>query len=485
VSGPLPVPTPTGVRIAGDHYQWQFAWLSCLGAVRDALTNHPNPVLSVGVEIDGVGNLDDVVLYRLRQPHSYHQVKYTVDSSTPVNFAYLTAASSTGGPSILSKISSSRAKLGRPVELHLVSNRAPDPKDVLIADRDARTGLLLPRAAAGGPKSERGRARAKWAAALGIPGNELLELLAALHFDLARDPAQLHETVSLTMLVTGLRGDTAAVEAGAGWIAQQVRDGRRVLELATITEAIDTLALRAGPTRTVISIATLKPDPLSDQAQLALDWVDRFDGEDAYLKRRPKPPASWSQLQAEIETIPTRLAGAAHVVVTGSLRLAPAFAVGAALRMVTNTDVAVLQRDQLWSSDTPYDAPQQPAVLRRDVGKGPDLAIAIGVATEITDDVLDYVNECDLPIATLITLAPPGGALDRSVTSPGQANALAVGLRDAARRTAKGNPRVHLFLAAPMGLALLLGHRWNRVAPTVVYEDLKDAGYEAAFTVSA
>jgi hypothetical protein len=36
-----------------------------------------------------------------------------------------------------------------------------------------------------------------------------------------------------------------------------------------------------------------------------------------------------------------------------------------------------------------------------------------------------------------------------------------------------------------MGLALLLGHRWNRIAPTVVYEDLAALGYEAAFRVSA
>jgi hypothetical protein len=36
-----------------------------------------------------------------------------------------------------------------------------------------------------------------------------------------------------------------------------------------------------------------------------------------------------------------------------------------------------------------------------------------------------------------------------------------------------------------MGLALLLGHRWNRVAPTTVYEDLSALGYEAAFTISA
>lgn len=45
---------------------------------------------------------------------------------------------------------------------------------------------------------------------------------------------------------------------------------------------------------------------------------------------------------------------------------------------------------------------------------------------------------------------------------------------------------MHLFLACPMGLALLLGNRWNRLCQTVVYEDIKiDDGYEAAFTVEA
>ena len=52
------------------------------------------------------------------------------------------------------------------------------------------------------------------------------------------------------------------------------------------------------------------------------------------------------------------------------------------------------------------------------------------------------------------------------------------------RRAAHDHQRVHLFLATPIGLALLLGHRWNRVAPTIVYDDLPP-GYEAAFTISA
>ena len=41
-----------------------------------------------GSRLMDVGNVDDVVLYRRFPPHTYTQVKYTVDSSTPVNTDY-------------------------------------------------------------------------------------------------------------------------------------------------------------------------------------------------------------------------------------------------------------------------------------------------------------------------------------------------------------------------------------------------------------
>ena len=234
-----------------------------------------------------------------------------------------------------------------------------------------------------------------------------------------------------------------------------------------------------------MSVATLTPDPLVAQARYALDWVDRFDGPDAYAKRRPKPPATWQQLQADIEAIPSHLGAASHVAITGSLRQATAFTVGAALRMVTNTDVAIVQRGALWTSDAPYPTPITPDATGHHLGQGSDIAIAIQIATTISSDVLDFLHDQHLPVDQLIVLSPPGGPRDNAVASPEDACALALGLRDAARRAVRGPPRVHLFLAGPMGLSLLLGHRWNRVAPTTVYEDLAALSYEAAFTVSA
>lgn len=488
MTGPQPAPSASGVRIAGDRYQWLVAWQACVTVLRDAATGSANPAVSVEVEADHAGNLDDVIIRHHQPPHSYKQVKYAVDSSSPVNAGYLTAPSRTGGPSILRKIATAWRQLtsaGEPVELAIVTNRAPDPADPLISGRDARTRLLLPRAGKGGPASARGRARTDWAQAAGLSEEELLKLLTVLDFDLARDRAHLEETVKLTMFTAGLRSDTAALAAAADWVAEQVVAGRRELDLDAIEHAVTTLALGSGPTRTIVSIATLTPDPLAAHATYAIDWVNRFDGPDAYAKRRPRPPATWQQLQAAIENIPTQLGTASHVSITGSFRLAPAFTIGAALRMVTSTDIAVMQRGTPWRSNAHYSTPITPASDEYGIGQGEDIAIAIEVATMMTADVRRFLQEHRIPADRLVVLRPPGGSRDNAVAGPEQACALAVGLRDAARRAARGCPRVHLFLATPMGLALLLGHRWNRIAPTTVYEDLASLGYEAAFTVSA
>ena len=95
-----------------------------------------------------------------------------------------------------------------------------------------------PGPATGGPRSARGKARAAWAQAAGLTEAELLDLLAVLDFDLARDRGHLEETVKLTMLVTGLRGDDEALAAGADWVAEQVVAGRRDLDLAAIENAV-------------------------------------------------------------------------------------------------------------------------------------------------------------------------------------------------------------------------------------------------------
>lgn len=77
------VPGASGVRIAGDDYQWLHVWRCCLEALHENSTgNTVNPVVAVGVEEPNVGNGDDIVLHRLSAPNTYVQVKYAVDNRT-------------------------------------------------------------------------------------------------------------------------------------------------------------------------------------------------------------------------------------------------------------------------------------------------------------------------------------------------------------------------------------------------------------------
>lgn len=486
----LPAPSRTGVRIAGDMFQWLFVWQGCVRVLRDAQLHTPNPVVKVGVEVDGVGNLDDVVLYRAAPPNDYAQVKYAVDSQTPVGEEYLFAPSSTNGPSVVAKVFQIWQSLvteEKPFQLRLISNRSPDAADPLVALRDSRTQLLLPRAGLNGPVSRAGRARRRWAAALGTTEGELLRFLGDLRLDIARDPQHVLDLVEHLMFAAGLRHDEKAASDGINWVARQVRDGHRHLDHAMIRHAAEDLDLNRGPARAILSIATLKPDPLKEEADHALDWTTRFHGDTPFSKRRPEPPASWVQLQADIEDAPNRLPrDATAIAITGSIRLAPAFLTGTSFRMVTGIDLGVLQRGRLWSTTEPYDAPLVPQQDDITIDEGHDLAVAMAVAADLAADVEDFVRAHTIPVGRLLVLRPPNGTSDGAVPDAATANALAVGMRDAVRRACRGAPHIHLFLAAPMGLALMLGHRWNRLRPTTVYEDVDtEAVYEPAFVVSA
>ncbi|HKO86094.1 MAG TPA: SAVED domain-containing protein [Actinomycetota bacterium] len=81
-----------------------------------------------------------------------------------------------------------------------------------------------------------------------------------------------------------------------------------------------------------------------------------------------------------------------------------------------------------------------------------------------------------------LSLGPGPGR--RMITSSAHATATAVGIRDLVRQLARehGAQRLHLLLAVPHGLALLLGHLWDRMLPTLGYEDLgAENAYQPAF----
>jgi hypothetical protein len=63
------------------------------------------------------------------------------------------------------------------------------------------------------------------------------------------------------------------------------------------------------------------------------------------------------------------------------------------------------------------------------------------------------------------------GVGQRSI--PGEAEALGFiyGAFDEIRYAARGRPKLHIFLSCPNGIGVLLGHLWNRVPATQLYDD--------------
>jgi hypothetical protein len=167
----------------------------------------------------------------------------------------------------------------------------------------------------------------------------------------------------------------------------------------------------------------------------------------------------------------------------GKMRLAAGFLAGFELSDVAGFSVAVQQRDEEWVSDG--DRPDIIVVTEAiEIGRGDELAIGISVAADLTEDVRVYVEEAGLPVSRLVITRPDAGVGRTAIDGPDEARGLANAVLDAARAELRGEkvPALHLFQAAPLGFAVLLGHAWNRMPETVVYEDLGAGwGYAPTF----
>lgn len=105
-------------------------------------------------------------------------------------------------------------------------------------------------------------------------------------------------------------------------------------------------------------------------------------------------------------------------------------------------------------------------------GGGPDVAVALGVAQRLHDDVRDYVTRCLPRVGRVISLQVADGAHGRSVRDAAHALQLAddVAGRVRGRSFEERGGALHLFVAGPKSLAFFLGRYVAGFGPTVVYE---------------
>ena len=93
------------------------------------------------------------------------------------------------------------------------------------------------------------------------------------------------------------------------------------------------------------------------------------------------------------------------------------------------------------------------------------------MTAQIEHDVLDYIQTSSLPVATLIAIAPASGVGQTSIPGEGEALGFVYAAFDEIRRCDRSAAKLHLFQGAPNGIGILLGHLWNRVPVTQLYDD--------------
>ena len=208
-------------------------------------------------------------------------------------------------------------------------------------------------------------------------------------------------------------------------------------------------------------------DALDDRCDQLLDLVPNFDGR--YLR----PGKKWN-----VDIEPKLTEFLQHAVSRhSSLRLvidahiSVAVAVGRILDVKAGRSISIEQRTpgvgrEDWEPNTGVDGP--PALLTADGGEG-----AVVLALSITHDVLPAVRayaEQHLPKAHVLQVKGAGGASALSIVSGAHAWQIVEQLASELR-TIPGVPgrQIHLFAAAPNGLAFFLGRQLG-LGPITVYE---------------
>ncbi|MEX5236127.1 SAVED domain-containing protein [Kocuria arenosa] len=492
-AGPL---SPSGVRRGGDHYQDLFVWAAAM-----RLVQRDSPFTVLEVEARGVGNVDDVVLRGRSGADEFGQVKWSSKAGALLDEDFMTSVRATRGTSLLQKLYGSYQKL-RPAKGHgahptlqLITNRAADPGHDLLGHIDGRSDLLIPYAADQSSTSKAGILLAGWATHVEAERHELLEMLEHLRFTTGRTISGETERIQALMASVGLHSNHQSLEQGLSAAAAWVRNGLRTVTPQDVEKDIDRLGLQAGEPKAVLLVQAIDRDGHPEDATAALDWVDLFEGNAPRERTHPRDRRNRETMQQELEAAVQRLenAGWRKMVIRGAMRQATFFLVGAAAPRTRQWALSYMQRrgseaDHIWDTETPRVLVPQPIAQSTPVEAGNELAVVINFALDATPAVLSYVRQAGLQVREVMSLSPEEGAHDQSVAGSGEAICYVQHLINAVRRQIEQHPsteRVHLFLAGPGGLALLLGHRWNRVRATTVYEHLgTGAGYAPAFQIS-
>ena len=475
----------SGARIRGDDFQHLAGWVQ----VVQALFRGSN-VEKIGIEDPMQPGADDVTVYRSPGRSLFLQAKSAVDARQPASFRWFCDPSDAGGPSILQKfyrVWSNCASTARP-KLVLLTNRPADCDDPLMRLRDGRDGTIAARLTGVAPGGAAGRARDDLIAHLGVTEEELIQFLGDFRPDVGRLDDDLKDQARYCMYAAGLRGDDEAIRKGVDMVHDWVTSGeRRVRTLDQLRAEVGALGLGDHMGTGLLLIQALDRVRLSSSASVTIDWVDHYRGDEPRVRRELTDPTLWMQFRRDLRDAAQSLRAQGHrsVLVEGCARLPTWFAAGVELCQTAGFDVVSLQGGIPWPSSGPVAPFPLAEAHDQQLGSGPDVAVAVAISGEIAVDVLPYVRTALPSVGRYVSLVPLAGPSGNVIAGQDEARACAISVRDRVRELSRSaRPRtLHLFLCCPRGMALLLGHWWDRMPLTQLHEDMSSRGYLASYLI--
>ena len=475
--------SPSSARIRGDDYQHLFTWVQVAKAIQEG-----SDVTSIGIEDPDAENADDFTIYKRDGKREYYQVKSSVDGRNTMGQEWLTKSSGSGGSSALQRFYKLWANEpdGNKPTITLVTNRLPAPADPLLSRRDGRDCTVARALESADMKSGLGGICKKLAEHLGVTKMETVEFFRNLRFVLGAADEYWMEMAASHMLAGGLLHDKGSIMQGVEIVRSWVTAGKRRIDADELLRAVEPLKRPDGLPSATILVQEIDRDPAPDNAVVVLDWVDSFPGSEPRVRRRPSESTLWNeQFRPQLKQAVRCLRGHTRVLVRGHMRLPTWFALGVELGKTAGFQVASLQHDAAWSSEgSPSDVPIEHAV--KTLGSGRDLAVGISLASDLSQDALEYLDGRRNDVGKYAHVFPLDGANNTAVGSAAEARGWAYGIRNLVRSLVREHrpDNMHLFLATPHGVALLLGHLWDRMPPTQTYVDLGTfGGYAPSYLI--
>lgn len=224
-----------------------------------------------------------------------------------------------------------------------------------------------------------------------------------------------------------------------------------------------------------IAVATRAPLPKLSTAALSVDLTHRFAG-------RTATASAWNtNMLPGMRAIVLALQSQAHardVELSGLVALPAVVALGAAFLSVRGTRARWIQDQQTfgkpresWGLHVPRHPSGYKVQTHSRIPGAKDLAVLVSVAADVTSDF--NVTSSSLPdLRAVISVSPPAAGTRTPLTA-GEAVDVAHLTIDAirsARTTYHTLGTIHLFLAVPAGLAMMIGQLLNTFGPIQTYE---------------